>query len=140
MQLLVCVLYILTVTQISYQLNVKYVESFIKFIQEGAKHIGSRPRNKDIPLSEYDFIIVGAGTAGCTIANRLTENVNWNVLLLEAGGSENYLNSIPLLVNYLQFTSANWNHKTVPSNSSCLGLNNNQSNWAAGKCINFYII
>ncbi len=39
----------------------------------------------------YDYIIVGAGSAGCVLANRLGENANLRILLLEAGGSDRSL-------------------------------------------------
>src|SRR4051794_23516428 len=40
---------------------------------------------------EFDYIVVGAGTAGCVVANRLSANPDHRVLLLEAGGSDNWI-------------------------------------------------
>ena len=41
-------------------------------------------------FKEFDYIIVGAGTAGCLLANRLSRREDVSVLLIEAGGSDNY--------------------------------------------------
>ena len=48
-------------------------------------------------MTGYDYIIVGAGSAGCTLAGRLTEDADKRVLVIEAGGKDNdWLIKIPI--------------------------------------------
>jgi len=67
-------------------------------------------------MKAYDYIIVGAGSAGCVLANRLSEDANVRVLLLEAGGAD----SQPLLAMPLGFLAAarnpalDWGYATEP--------------------------
>lgn len=69
--------------------------------------------------------MVGGGTAGCVLANRLSENPAWRVALLEAGGTENIFNIVPATSSFLQVTSGFWNFPAVPQKNACLGMNNN---------------
>uniref|UniRef100_U5EVL2 Putative glucose dehydrogenase n=1 Tax=Corethrella appendiculata TaxID=1370023 RepID=U5EVL2_9DIPT len=61
-------------------------------------------------LEEYDFIVVGAGSAGSVVANRLSENPNWKVLLLEAGGDPPIESEVPLLYMNTIRTTYDWNY------------------------------
>ncbi|XP_013405469.1 uncharacterized protein LOC106170227 isoform X8 [Lingula anatina] len=96
---------------------------------------------------EYDYIIVGAGSAGCVLANRLSEDSDSKVLLVEAGGEEkwNLLIDIPLLTPMTQLSDIDWQFKTVPQQHACKGMHNNQCRWPRGKvlggssCLNYMI-
>lgn len=60
---------------------------------------------------EYDFVIVGGGSAGSVLANRLTEIGDWKVLLLEAGGHETEISDVPILSLYLHKTKLDWKYR-----------------------------
>lgn len=70
--------------------------------------------NEKAILKEYDFIIVGAGAAGSVLANRLTENPRWKILLLENGEEENDTTDIPFLTQNLYSTDYVYPYKGEP--------------------------
>ena len=81
----------------------------------------------------YDYIIVGAGTAGCLLANRLSADPTQRVLLLEAGGSDNY-HWIHIPVGYLYLMGnprADWGYSTAAEP----GLNGRALSYPRGKVL-----
>ena len=81
----------------------------------------------------YDYIIVGAGSAGCVIANRLSENPDCRVLLIEAGGKDrNFLFRLPMLMGKLfHSVTYNWHYHTEPEKH----LNGRSLYWPRGKVL-----
>lgn len=71
----------------------------------------NRPFNVQQVDREYDFIIVGGGSAGSVLANRLSEISNWKVLLLEAGGHETEISDVPILSLYLHKSKLDWKYR-----------------------------
>lgn len=132
---IVAIWMLLTLLLPTYTQYINPVSSLQNFVTEGTKQLDQEPEDEQNLLSEYDFIIIGAGTAGCVLANRLTEISEWKVLLIEAGNNENYIMDIPILANYLQFTTANWAFKTEPSQKYCAGFDKQQCHWPRGKVI-----
>ncbi|MFB9246020.1 GMC family oxidoreductase N-terminal domain-containing protein [Massilia antarctica] len=82
---------------------------------------------------EYDYIIVGGGTAGCVLANRLTRRRDTTVLLIEAGGRDDYV-WIHIPVGYLHCIGnprTDWLYKTEPD----AGLNGRSLIYPRGKVL-----
>ncbi|XP_065223544.1 glucose dehydrogenase [FAD, quinone]-like [Planococcus citri] len=100
--------------------------------------VGKYPKDQSTTVlnganKKYDFIIIGAGSAGSVIANRLSEK--WTVLLIEAGEDPPINSDIPGLAPTLFNSPQDWKYLTEPSDNTCLGYVNNQCSWPRGKVL-----
>ncbi|XP_017028947.1 glucose dehydrogenase [FAD, quinone] [Drosophila kikkawai] len=86
---------------------------------------------------QYDFVVIGGGSAGAVVANRLSEIRNWTVLLLEAGGDETEISDVPALAGYLQLTELDWKYQTTPSSTRqyCQAMKGDRCFWPRGKVL-----
>jgi len=85
------------------------------------------------PFGRFDFAVVGAGTAGCLLANRLSADPAAKVLLLEAGGDDNYF-WIRVPIGYLKTKNnprTDWCFKTEPEP----GLNGRRLDYTRGRVL-----
>ncbi|KAI0077950.1 GMC oxidoreductase [Panus rudis PR-1116 ss-1] len=81
---------------------------------------------------EYDYVVVGGGTAGCVVASRLSEDLNSTVLLIESGKSAgNLFTRIPLAFTKSFKTESDWAYHTVPQKA----MNGKEFYWARGKVL-----
>ncbi len=83
-------------------------------------------------MNSHDYIIVGAGSAGCVLARRLTEDPHVRVLLIEAGGPDRRREiHIPAAFSKLFKSECDWNYSTTPQP----GLDGRELFWPRGKVL-----
>jgi choline dehydrogenase len=86
-----------------------------------------------VALLDFDYIIVGAGSAGCVLANRLSAQMNYRVALIEAGGTDNssFIRAPMGLAMLVPGKRFNWHYHTEPEAQ----LNHRKLFWPRGKAL-----
>ena len=83
----------------------------------------------------YHFIIIGGGTAGSVLAARLSEQRQFRVLLLEAGGLESQLTDVPYITNIWRDSKLDWKVLSTTQERSCLAYQDHKCVLSSGKVI-----
>ncbi|KAL7292804.1 glucose dehydrogenase [FAD, quinone] [Trichogramma pretiosum] len=83
----------------------------------------------------YDFVVIGGGSAGATVASRLSEENRFSVLLLEAGLDEPTGTQIPSFFFNFLGSEIDWKYNTESENEACLNKDNRQCYWPRGKVL-----
>ncbi|KAF2878937.1 hypothetical protein ILUMI_27241 [Ignelater luminosus] len=115
-----------------YQIQLQSIIRLVEDLPPANPPISIPPRTIE---KEYDFIIVGAGSAGSVVANRLSEVGSWKILLLEAGYPENNLAQYPVLATLLQLSDYNWAFTTEPQKNFCLAMEKHRCGWPRGRAL-----
>ncbi|KAL1462480.1 hypothetical protein WDU94_014312 [Cyamophila willieti] len=84
---------------------------------------------------KIDMIVVGSGSSGSVIANRLSEVSKWNVLLIEAGDAPTLTSYVPGLVFFQSNKSIDWAYQSEQQPGVCEGLENGVCNIPRGKAL-----
>ncbi|KAF5272019.1 hypothetical protein FQR65_LT05000 [Abscondita terminalis] len=84
---------------------------------------------------EFDFIVVGAGSAGSIVSNRLSENPDWKVLVIEAGDYPSSITQVPKMFFAIAETEEDWGYHMEPSENACLGINDRLCGCPRGKTL-----
>ncbi|BFZ25271.1 hypothetical protein BsWGS_28310 [Bradybaena similaris] len=85
--------------------------------------------------STYDYIVIGAGSTGCVVSSRLSEDSDVSVLLLEAGGDDrgNDIIKTPGKSHLVMHTEYDWEYYTEPQKHGLRGYNERRAYWPRGR-------
>ncbi|XP_060816578.1 glucose dehydrogenase [FAD, quinone]-like [Bombus pascuorum] len=118
---------------------------FAQFIQVLLASLCTLSKSGDYPTDrteeilaserEFDFVIAGGGTAGAILASRLTEVMDWKVLLIEAGEDPAPITDVPGLFALSFDQVYDYSYKIEPQEGVCQGSKNKQCRWSKGKAL-----